>query len=95
MAVAPEPKSTDSGLPLPTVEVEPGMPADHPEHVPEPLTEADAHLAPKQSKLTTPPPVAPAGPQGPAGVIVATVVGMLILCGLAIAIYVTSQSSAL
>lgn len=88
MAVAPEPAPT---LSLPTTEVENTGADVHSEHVPEPLTEADAQPAPKQPKPSTPPPINQAGSQAPIGVIVATIVGMLILCGLAIAVYMTSQ----
>jgi hypothetical protein len=93
MAVAPEPKS--EGLPLPTVEIEQTAHSDRPEHTPEPLTEADAQLKPKSLKPSTPPPVRAAGPHAPVGIIVATILGMIILCGLAVALYMTSNMSSI
>lgn len=92
MAVTPAP-ALDGGIALP-----PDLPAehsDHPEHTPEPLTPEDAKPKPTSPKPSTPPPVAPAGPHAPVGIIVATVIFMLLLCGLAVAIYMTSNSSSM
>jgi uncharacterized protein len=91
MAVAPEPMN--EGIALPTVEVESSTHNDHPDHTPEPLTEADAKPVLKMQKPSIPPPMPSSGSQAPIGAIVATIIGMIILCGLAIAVYMTSHSS--
>jgi hypothetical protein len=44
-------------------------------------------------KPSVPPKMPPSGSHAPVGMIVATVIGMLVLSGLAVAVYVTSQSS--
>lgn len=49
----------------------------------------------KDTHPSVPPPVAPSGPHAPVGIIVTTVMGMIVLCGLAIAVYLTSQQTSL
>jgi hypothetical protein len=44
-------------------------------------------------KPSVPPKMPPSGPHAPVGIIIATIIGMIVLSGLAIAVYVASQSS--
>jgi len=96
MAVAPAPAADDDS---PEAVMAAAASHDKPSgKLPEPLNPDDAKddnddIKKHLPKPSVPPKLPDPGPHAPIGIIIATVLVMLILCGLAIAIYMSSSTS--